>query len=192
MPNAFALAWLIAAAIPGAESEEPGLLEVQEAAARAAGGTAAEDVSRATRARLAHWAPQVHGQAQLRDDERFRNGEFRLAPLREQDLGVGHAWAVVLSWDLPQVVYARDEAQLALTHAHLARVRREAADRAAQLFLERHRMRARWLLLPRGEARAAACFAGLQLTAALDALTAGLFHDAVSAEEAACAEEAAK
>ena len=190
MPSALALcAWLIAAATPGADSEEPGLLEVQEAAARAAGGSAAEDASRARRARLAHWAPVVRGQAQVRDDEKSRNGEFRLAPLHEQDLGVGHAWAVILSWDLPQVIYARDESQLALAHAHLARVRREAAEKAAQVFLERRRARAHWLSLPKGEARAAACSAGLQLTAQLDALTAGLFHDAVATDEAACATE---
>ena len=192
MPSALALVWLIAAAPTGTESEEPGLLEVQEVAARAAGGTAAEDASRTRRERLAHWAPQVRGQVQLRDDEKLRTGEFRLAPLREQDLGVGHAWAVILSWDLPQVVYARDEAQLALAHAHLARVRREAADKAAQVFLERHRARAHWLSLPRGEARAAACLAGLRLTAELDALTAGFFHEAVSAEETACAAEETK
>ena len=192
MPSVLALVWLIAAAPPGAEPEEPGLLEVQEAAARTAGGTAAEDASRARRARLAHWAPQIRGQAQLRDDEKWRTGEFRLAPLHEQDLGVGHAWTVILSWDLPQVVYARDESQLALAHAHLSRVRREAANKAAQVLLERRRARAHWLLLPRGEARAEACFAGLRLTAELDALTAGLFHDAVSAEETACAAEETK
>ncbi len=190
MPSALALcAWLIAAASPPVEPEEPGLLEVQEAAARAAGGSAAEDASRARRARLAHWAPLVRGQAQVHDDEKSRNGEFRLAPLHERDLGVGHAWAVILSWDLPQVIYARDETQLALAHAHLARVRREAAEKAAQVFLERRRARAHWLSLPKGEARAAACSAGLQLTAQLDALTAGLFHDAVATDEAACATE---
>ena len=190
MPSALALcACLIAAAVPPAGAEEPGLLEVQEAAARAAGGTAAEDASRLSRARLAHWAPQVRGQAQVRDDEKLRSGEFRLAPVREQDVGVGHAWAVVLSWDLPQAVYTREEAQLALAHAHLARLRREAADKAVQLFLERRRARGHFLSLPPGAPRTAACLAGLQLTAQLDALTAGLFHDAVASEEAACATE---
>ena len=192
MPSALALAWLLAAATPVSASEEASLLEVQEAAARAAGGTDAEDASRVRRARLAHWAPQVRGQAQVRDDEKSRAGVFRLAPLHEQDLGVGHAWAVVLTWDFPQLIYARDEPQLALSHAHLARVRREAADKAVEVFLERHRSRAHWLSLPRGEARAAACLAALQLTAQLDALTAGLFHDAVSAEETACAAEESK
>jgi hypothetical protein len=190
VPSALAVClWLIASAVSPAEPEEAGLAEVQEAAARAAGGTAAEDASRASRARLAHWAPQVRGQAQVRDDEKLRNGEFRLAPLHEQDLGVGHAWAVMLTWDFPQVIYARDEAQLAVAHARLAQVRREAAAKAALLFLERRRARARWLSLAAGEPRAAACLAALQLTAELDAITAGLFHDAVSTEETACAAE---
>ena len=191
MPSPLALcAFLLAASGPaGEESGEPSLLETQAAAARAAGGTDAEDASRASRARLAHWAPQLRGLTELKDDERSRLGEFRLAPLREQDVGVGHVWAVVLAWDFSQVVYARDESQLALTQAHLSRLRREAAERAAQLFLERHRARSLWLSAPPGPARVELCFAQLRLTAQLDALTNGLFRDAVSRDEAACASE---
>jgi hypothetical protein len=191
LPSPLALcACLLAASGPAGEAaSEPGLLETQAAAARAAGGTDAEDASRVSRARLAHWAPQLRGQAQLKDDEKSRVGEFRLAPLREQDVGVGHAWAVVLAWDFSQVVYARDESQLALAHAHLSRLRREAAERAAQLFLERQRARALWLSAPPGPARLELCFAELRITAQLDALTNGLFRDAVSREEAACTAE---
>lgn len=184
MPGALAcLLSLVAAAVA-----EPGLRETQEAAARAAGGTAAEDASRMARARLAHWAPQLRGQGLVRDDEKSRAGEYRLAPLREQDLGTGHVWSVMLAWDFAQVIYARDESQLALAHAHLARLRREAADRAAQLWVQRPAARAAWRSATAG-ARVEACLALLRITAELDALTAGLFHDVVAREEAACAAE---
>lgn len=185
MPSVLALSLSLLAA-----AAEPGLLETQEAAARAAGGTAADDASRMSRARLAHWAPQLRGQGLVRDDEKSRTGEFRLAPLREQDLGTGHAWSVMLAWDFAQVIYARDESQLALAHAHLARIRREVAGKAAQLWVQRQAARAAWLSASAG-ARIEACFALLKLTAELDALTSGLFRDAVSDEEAACAAGAA-
>jgi hypothetical protein len=182
MPGALALGvWLLAA--PAGEGE-PGLLETQEAAARMAGGSAALDAARLARARGAHWAPQVRGQAAGRDDERSRLGEYRLAPLREQDAGGSRSWAVTLTWDLSQVIFAREETQLAQLQAQLAKIRREAADRAAQLWIERQRARALWLSIRTQES----CFALLRATAALFAFTA-LFRDALAREEAICAEE---
>src|SRR3954470_7299112 len=82
LPSALAtLVWLLAAASPA----EPGLAETQAAAARAAGGSAAEDDSRAERARISHWAPQLRAQGLVRDDEKSREGVYRLAPIQEQD-----------------------------------------------------------------------------------------------------------
>src|SRR5438309_278327 len=179
---------MLAAGLAG----EPGLAEVQEAAARAAAGTAADDASRASRARQAHWAPQLRGQGLVKDDEKSRNGEFRLAPLREQDVGTGHAWSVVLAWDFSQVVYAREESQIALANAQLARMRREAADKAAQVFIDRGAALYRWQAMQPGPLRQEACVAVLRLTAELDAMTSGLFRDALSRQEAACASEANK
>ena len=127
MPGAVVLGmWLLAT--PTGETE-PGLLETQEAAAKLAGGAAALDAARLSRARAAHWAPQLRGQASARDDQKTREGEFRLAPLREQDFAAGHAWVLVLTWDLSQVIFGREETQLALAHGHLSRARREAAAR---------------------------------------------------------------
>ncbi|HET9752268.1 MAG TPA: hypothetical protein VFP52_04885 [Myxococcales bacterium] len=103
--------------------------------------------------------------------------------MREQDAGAGRNWSVALSWDFAQVIFAREETQLAVAQARLARVRREAAERAAALWVERQQARALWLQARTEEA----CFALLQLTAELDALTAGLFHDAAEREESACA-----
>jgi hypothetical protein len=176
------------AALPSVAEGEPGLAEAQAAAARKAGGEAAEDASRTSRARNAHWAPVVRGLAGWKEDQRSRRGEFRLAPLIEDDTGAGRAWAVTIVWDFSQVVYAREESQIALAHAHLARLRREAAERAGQLWVDRARARAALAELPPGPRRLEAQLELLRLSAELDALTGGLFRDAVSREERACAE----
>jgi len=173
--------WLLAAA---AQDPEPGLLETQEAAARMAGGSEAQDAARLARARNAHWAPQLRGQAVSRDEEKSRNGEYRLTPLREQDALAGRVWTVALTWDLSQVIFAREETQLALAHAQLARVRKEAAERGAQLWFERRQARAHWLAARTRES----CLGLMRVTAALFALTGALFRDALAREEAACGE----
>jgi hypothetical protein len=179
--GALALAvWLLASSTMDLE---PGLLETQEAAAKSAGGSAAQDVARTARARAAHWAPQLRAQATLRDDQKSRVGEFRLAPLLEQDAAVGRALLVTVTWDLSQLVFAREESQLALASLQLARARREAAERAAQLWIDRRRARSLWLSSGSRES----CVALLRMTAALVALTGGLFREAVEREEAACA-----
>jgi hypothetical protein len=160
-------------------------LQTQQAAARVAGGTAADDAWRLERARDAHWAPQLRGDLNGKQDARSREGEFRLAPLRENDLGAARGWAVTLTWDFSQVIFAREETQLALAHAHLARLRDQASTRAAALWLERRRAKATWLSQHTTES----CMQLLQLTAELDALTDGLFRDALAREEAACIPE---
>jgi len=173
--------WLLASATVGLE---PGLLDTQEAAARVAGGSAALDAARLSRARAAHWAPQLRTQATLRADEKTRAGEFRLAPLLEQDAAAGRALLVALTWDFSQLIFAREETQLALAAAQLARVRREAAERAAQLWIDRQRAQSIWLASGTRET----CLGLLRLTAALAALTGGLYRDAAEREEAACVE----
>jgi hypothetical protein len=173
--------WLLAA--PAGGAAEPGLAATQDAAARAAAGSGEQDAARLWRARNAHWAPQLRLQGGEREDERLRAGEYRAAPVREQDAGAGRNWSVALSWDFAQVIFAREETQLAIAQARLARIRREAAERAAALWVERQQARALWLQARTQET----CFALLQLTAELDALTAGLFHDAAVREESACA-----
>jgi hypothetical protein len=172
----------VAAALAAAE---PGILMVQDAAARAAGGSAAEDAARTGRARGAHWAPQLRVQSAMREDDRLRTGEYRLAPVREQDVAGGRTWSLMVTWDLAQVVFAREETQLALAHAHLARLRREAAERAASLWTERQQARAVWRTVKTSEA----CLALLRLTAQLDALTGGMFREIAEREQAACSGE---
>jgi hypothetical protein len=164
------------------------LLEAQEAAARVAAGAPSDDASRESRARNSHWAPQVRAQGGAKSDAMSRTGQRYNAPLVESDIGAGQSWSVQVAWDFSQVVFAREETQLALAHAHLSRLRREARDRAAQLFLDRQHALRRWQS-GSGPQRQEACVSALNLTAQLDSITGGLFRDALTSQEASCVQE---
>jgi len=167
---------------------EPGLAEAQAAAQRAAGGRASEDAARGARLRRSHWAPVLRAQFLRRDDARDRTGELRGYPLSQQDWIAANTWSVTLTWDFAQLLYAREESQLALAHVHLARVRREAADRAAELWVERRQKRASLAALS-GAVRREAKLELLRVTAELDAVTAGLYRELLEREEAELAGE---
>lgn len=162
---------------------EPTLLDAQAAAARIAGGSASSDASRTARLRASHWAPVLRAGLIRKEDARSRTGEFRGYPVLEEDAAAAHTWAVTLTWDFAQLVYSREESQLALAHVHLARVRREAAEKAAALWVERRQKRAS-LREMSGPARREAALEALRVTAELDALTGGLYRDIVAREEA--------
>ena len=176
-----ALAVLLAAA-----AAEPGLEETQQAAPLKAAGDPAGDASRTLRARRAHWAPVLRGQLGFKQDDRARRGVIRNAPLVEDDTGDGRALGVVLQWDFAQLIYSRDESQLALAHAHLARLRTDAATQAGKLWTQRRLKRLSVSSSPPGPQRLAASLELLDLTAQLNALTGGLFHDALAREEGEC------
>ena len=169
---------------PLAEGREPTLAEVQAAASRLAAGTPEEDESRLARARASHWAPVLRAQVGAADTEQARAGTQAQAPLRWSQQGAATTWAVAATWDLGQVVYARDENQLALSRAQLARRRQEVAMQSAQLYAERLR-RLQSSRDARGAARLEAALELLRTTAALDLLTGGLFRDALDRAQAA-------
>jgi uncharacterized protein YjiS (DUF1127 family) len=177
--------WMVASAVRAAE---PTLVEVQAAAARQAAGDVADDASRTSRLRASRLAPVVRGELIGKTDDRTRRGEYRLAPLREDDASEVHTWGIVLTWDLAQLVYSREEGQLALAHQHLARVRREAAFQAAKLWIER-RQKCAALQRLSGPVRREAEFDLLRTTADLDALTGGLYREAIAEAEERLAEE---
>jgi hypothetical protein len=179
------IALLCAAAAAGSE---PTLREAQAAAARTAGDLVGEDAGRTARLRRSHWAPVLRGQFLLRDDLRGRVGESRGYPSRSQDAGSANSWSVTLTWDFARLIYAREESQLALAHAHLARARREAAQRAAELWVERRLKRASLPGLS-GPARREAALESLRVTADLDAATGGLYGELLAREEAELAGE---
>jgi uncharacterized protein YjiS (DUF1127 family) len=177
--------WMLTGA---AHAAEPTLVEVQAAAARHAAGEASDDVSRTSRLRASRLAPMLRGELIGKTDDRTRRGEYRLAPLREDNVSDARTWGIVLTWDLAQLVYSREEGQLALAHQHLARVRREAASQAAKLWIER-RQKCAALQRLSGQMRREADLDLLRTTAELDALTGGLYREAVAEAEERLAEE---
>jgi uncharacterized protein YjiS (DUF1127 family) len=181
----FVAFWMLAGA---ARASEPTLVEVQAAAARHAAGDPVEDADRTSRLRASHFAPTVRGELIGKADDRTRRGEYRLAPLREDDASEGRTWGVVVTWDLAQLVYSREEGQLALAQQHLARIRREVAIQAAKLWIDRRR---KCVALERlsGPPRREALLDLLRLTAELDALTGGLYREALKDAEEQLAEE---
>jgi hypothetical protein len=188
MRRSFALLAVLVAALRAraeAAEAEPTLVEAQQAAMRRAGGPAEDDASREARARNAHWAPVLRGLVGGRDDERTRDGEMRRDPLRWTDRGQSTAWAVTATWDLPQVIYAREEAQLAHAHLHLEKARQAASREAVRLYLERRDKQRALLSAPPGELQRRLQLEILRLTADLDALTGGLFRAALAREQQA-------
>ena len=161
---------------------EPSLIEVQEAAIRRAGGPREGDASRLSRARGAHWAPVVRALVGGRGDERTRDGELRSNALHWIDRGQALTWGLTATWDLPQAIYARDETQLVHAHIHLEKVRQAAAREAVRLHLERRDRQRTLAHATQSDARLRLQQDVVRLTADLDAVTGGLFHEVLARE----------
>lgn len=163
-------------ALAAVSAGEPGIAEVQEAAAREAERGAPDVEGFPGRSRLSAFLPRLT--AEYRREER----SYRVVGLQgtaEVDylrFNPGTALVLRATWDLSTLVAARGE--IASAHAVSARAqRREAAmRRATAVFFERRRARLALLLEPPATAlaRAEAELAVDRLTAELDALTGGL------------------
>jgi hypothetical protein len=163
-------------ALDAAGAGEPAIAEVREAAAREAERAGADPVGFARRARLAALLPRLT--AEYRRDERSDrivglqgSGEvdyLKLAP--------GSAYLVRATWDLGDLVAAREELAAASAGAARAARREAAMKRATALFFERRRARVSLLLAPPAspQQRAEAELEIERLTAELDAATGGL------------------
>jgi hypothetical protein len=155
---------------------EPGISEVQEAAARASDRSGGEARGFALRARVAALLPRLT--AEYRREERsYRTyglqGSGEVDYLRSAP---GNAVVLRATWDLGGLVAARDELAAASAERERARRRGAAVARASAVFYELRRARLALLLAPPDTALALA-EAELevdQLGAELDALTGGL------------------
>ncbi len=156
---------------------EPGIAEVQHAAARVAEASVVEARGFAGRARLAALLPRLTTEVR-REDRSSRvmglqgSGEvdyLRLAP--------GKELIVRATWELGELVAARGELAAAAAEGERARRRTEAVRRATALFYDRRRAQVALLLAPPDAAlaRAEAELDVDRLGAELDALTGGLF-----------------
>jgi hypothetical protein len=156
---------------------EPGIAEVQQAAAREAERDAPDVEGFPQRSRLAALLPRLT--AEYRKEER----SYRVVGLQgstEVDyerFNPGTAFVLRATWDLGTLVAARGEVQAASAAAARAERRDLAVRRATAAFFERRRAMLALLLEPPATAlaRAAAELAVDRLTAELDALTGGLF-----------------
>ncbi len=163
-------------ALAAVSAGEPGIAEVQEAAARAAeqGGPDVEGFPR--RSRLAALLPRLT--AEYRKEER----SYRVVGLQgaaEVDylrLNPGSAFVLRATWDLGTLVAAKGEITAASAASDRAQRREAAVKRATALFFERRRAMLALLLEPPATAlaRAEAELAIDRLTAELHALTGGL------------------
>jgi hypothetical protein len=161
------------AAIAGGE---PGIGDVQDAAARTADRQVSEAEGFAGRARLAALLPRIT--AEVRRDER----SYRVVGLQSsgevdyRHLSPGSAVLLRATWDLGDLVAARGELAAAAASEARARRRAEAVRRATALFYDRRRAQLELLLAPpeAALARAEAELRVERLAAELDALTGGL------------------
>jgi hypothetical protein len=164
-------------ALAAISSGEPGIAEVQDAAARESERGAPDLEGFPGRSRLSALLPRLT--AEYRREER----SYRVVGLQgsaEVDylrFNPGTAFVLSATWDLGTLVAAKGE--ISAAHASSARARRrEAAIRlATAAFFERRRALLALVLEPPGTAlaRAEAELAVDRLTAELDALTGGLF-----------------
>jgi hypothetical protein len=129
-------------------SGEPGIAEVQEAAARTADREVVEVRGFARRARLAALLPRLTTEYR-REDRSYRtvglqgSGEvdyFHVAP--------GSVVLLRATWELGELVAARGEPAAASADAERARRRNEAVKRATVLYFERRRAQLTLLLTP--------------------------------------------
>lgn len=156
---------------------EPGIAEVQEAAARAAERGAPDVEGFPGRSRLSALLPRLTAEYH-REERSYRvvglQGSSEVDYLR---FNPGTAFVVRATWDLATLVAARGE--IAAAHASSARAQRRdaAVRRATAVFFERRRAMLSLVLEPPATAlaRAEAELAVDRLTAELDALTGGTF-----------------
>lgn len=160
-----------------AAAGDPGVEEVQAAAARQAERGVPDPAALPGRARLSALLPRLT--LEYRHDEQS-NRTVGLQGSGEVDylrLAPGNTFTVRATWTLPELVAGRGE--LAAGAAAVARThrQREAAARATALHFERRRRRVELLLAAPGDALAlaAAELEIARLTAELDALTGGLY-----------------
>jgi len=157
---------------------EPGVEEVQRAAAAGAQADPEELEGWRRRAGRAAWLPRLSAEVR-REDRTYRI--FGLTGSGEVDYlraAPGSVAAVRAVWDLDALIFSADEVRAAEAAARLLRHRDDLVTRATRLYFRRQRLRAALVLSPPEDAaeRADRELALDEMTAELDALTAGLFR----------------
>jgi hypothetical protein len=163
-------------ALAAVAAADPGIVEVQEAAARVAARAGADAADHGRRARLAALLPRVT--AEVRQEERSSRvvGLTSSGEVDYDRLSPGRVLGLRATWELPELVAARSEIAAATAEGERARRSAEAVRRATTLYYDRRRAQLALLLAP-PEAALARAEAELEIdrmAAELDALTGGL------------------
>jgi hypothetical protein len=163
-------------ALAAVAAAEPGIVEVQDAAARVAARAGADAADHGRRARLAALLPRLT--AEIRQEDRSSRvvGMTSSGEVDYDRLAPGRVLALRASWDLPDFVAARGEVAAASAEGERARRTAEAVRRATTLYYDRRRAQLALLLAPPEAAlvRAEAELEIDRMAAELDALTGGL------------------
>jgi len=157
---------------------EPDVEEVQRAAAAGARADPEELEGWRRRAGRAAWLPKLSAEVR-RDDRTWRVvGLTGSGEVDYQRAAPGIEAAVRAVWELDALVFAAGEIRAAEAAARLLRRREDLVARATRLYFERQRLRAALFLSPPEDVaeRADRELALEEITAELDALTAGLFR----------------
>lgn len=157
---------------------EPGVEEVQRAAAAGARADPEELDGWRRRAGRAAWLPRLSAEVR-REDRTYRI--FGLTGSGEVDYlraAPGTVAAVRAVWELDALIFAAGEVRAAEAAARLLGRREELVRRATRLYFERQRLRVVLVLSPPEEVaqRADRELALEEITAELDAMTGGLFR----------------
>lgn len=163
-------------ALAAVAAAEPGILEVQDAAARVAARAGADAAGYVERARWAALLPRLTAEVRQEDRSARIVGLQSAGEVDYERLAPGRVLGVRATWDLPELVAARGEVSAASAEVERARRVAEAVRRATALYFDRRRAQLALLVAPPEGvlARAEAELEVDRLGAELDALTGGL------------------
>jgi hypothetical protein len=156
---------------------DPPVAEVQRAAARHDGVDPDRLRAWVARPRSAHWLPRVTLDASRTERDTRVVGVTGTVESDYLRVNPSTQYGVRLSWDLDQLVFARDEPAAAWTASRLIDRREERVRRATRLYFQRRRLLLQLALDPPGSPalRAERENQFDEITAELDELTGGLF-----------------
>jgi hypothetical protein len=156
---------------------DPPIAEVQRAAAEHDGVDPERLRTWVARPRSAHWLPRLSVEASRTERDTRVVGVTGTVESDYLRVNPSTQYGIRLSWDLDQLVFARDEPAAAWTASRLIDRREERVRRATKLYFQRRRLLVQLALEPPREPRERADRENQvdEITAELDELTGGLF-----------------
>ncbi len=163
--------------LPSEVSREPGITEVQRAAARVARGALWRVEEGLARVRWSAALPRLSLDLSRHADTDHTGTEYADGVRQKLSTDTRFRWRIDATWDLSRLAWHPDELAAARLREQVHRRTSSAVELATRRFYERQSLRHALALglLPDPRARRKARFRVRELTALLDALTGGLF-----------------